>query len=113
MKLEHILLILLLFFNAGCISGSQNTVHATASSSSSAPNFETILVEGANQNINVSSNKTLILIVSGSYNTVRVDEKTELAEIIMSGSGNLIYLSSSHSPKMKRSGIQNLILRYN
>ncbi len=112
MRWEFAILGIVLLFSAGCISGNQNTVHATSADSGGSSEFETIVVEGANQHVNVSSNKSLILVVSGSYNTVYVDDETELSEVIMSGSGNLVYLASSHSPKMKRSGIQNLILRY-
>ena len=113
MKWAYAILGIVLLFSAGCLSGSQSTVHAASGDSEGNPGFETIVVEGANQKVNVSSNKSLILVVSGSYNTVHVDEETELSEVIMSGSGNLVYISSAHRPKMKRSGIQNLILRYN
>ena len=101
---------LLLF--AGCLSSSQSTLHAAPSDSEASSEFETIVVEGTNQHVNVSSEQNLILIVSGTYNTVHVDEDTEVSEVIMSGTGNLVYLSTSHSPKLRRSGIQNLILRY-
>ncbi len=104
---------IVLLFSAGCISGSQSTVHATSADAEGSSEYETVVVEGVNQQVNVSSNKSLILVVSGSYNTVYVDEETELSEVIMSGSGNLVYMSSNHHPKMMRSGIQNLILRYN
>ena len=113
MRWEYAILGIVLLFSAGCISGSQSTVHATSADSESNSEFETISVEGANQQVNLSSNKSLILIVSGSYNTVYVNKETELSEVIMSGTGNLVYISSNHSPKMKRSGIQNLIVRYN
>ena len=113
MRWEYAILGIVLLFSAGCISGSQSTVHASAAGSGGSSEYETVVIEGANQHVNVSSNKSLILVVSGSYNTVYVDEETELSEVIMSGTGNLVYLSSTHSPKMMRSGIQNLILRYN
>ena len=113
MRWIYAILGIVLLFSAGCISSSQSTVHATTTDSGGTSEFETIVVEGINQHVNVSSNKSLILVVSGSYNTVYVNEETELSEVIMSGSGNLVYLSTTHSPKMKRSGIQNLILRYN
>ena|GEM_PF-4305040 len=113
MKWVYAILGIVLLFSAGCVSGSQSTVHAATADSEGTSEFETVVVEGVNQHVNVSSNKSLILVVSGSYNTVYVDGETEISEVIMSGSGNLVYLSSTHSPKMKRSGIQNLILRYN
>jgi len=107
-----ILGIALLLF-AGCITSSQSAVHAASSEEGADSEFETIVVSGANQHVNVSSEKNLILVVSGTYNTVYVDEDTEVSEVVMSGSGNLVYLATSHSPKLRRSGIQNLVLRYN
>lgn len=104
--------VLLLF--AGCSSQSDAaTVHALTVGAEDNPEYETIMVGGVEQEYNVSSNKSLVLVVSGSYNIVYVDEETELSEVVMSGNGNLVYISSSHHPRMMRSGLKNLILRYN
>lgn len=103
-----------LLFAAGCtMESSSGNVHALVPGSEDNPNYETIVLGGIEQQYNVSSNKSVMLVVSGSYNVVYVDEDTELSEVVMSGNGNLVYISSKHHPKMMRSGIQNLILRYN
>ncbi|MFP3950089.1 MAG: hypothetical protein ACLFUZ_03295 [Candidatus Micrarchaeia archaeon] len=105
---------IVLLFAAGCSSQNDaTTVHALTVGTEDHPNYETIMVGGVEQEYNVSSNKSLVLVVSGSYNVVYVDEDTELSEVVMSGNGNLVYISSNHHPRMMRSGLKNLILRYN
>ncbi|MBD3398275.1 hypothetical protein GF412_03670 [Candidatus Micrarchaeota archaeon] len=105
---------IVLLFAAGCTTERDvGNVHALVPGSEDNPNYETVVFGGVEQQYNVSSNKSVILVVSGSYNVVYVDENTELSEVVMSGNGNLVYISSKHHPKMMRSGMQNLILRYN
>lgn len=92
---------------AGCL------VHAAIAEAEDNPEYETIVVAGMEREVAVESEKMLVLVVSGSYNKVWVEEDTQLKEVVLSGTGNLVYISSSHHPKMTRGGMRNLILRYN
>ena len=106
-----ILGMLVLVFS-GCVSDGGN-VHAAHPMAEGNPQYETISVGGYGQQYNLSSNRSLILVVSGTNNYVHVGKDTHLSQIVLSGTGNMVHISSAHRPRMLRSGIQNIILRYN
>lgn len=96
---------------SGCVTDGGN-VHASLPLAEDNPQYETISVGGIGKHYNVSSDKILVLIVSGTDNVVWVDKETNLSQIVLSGTGNLVQISGTHRPRMMRSGLQNLIVRY-
>lgn len=105
-----ILGMLVLVFS-GCVMDGGN-LHASLPMAEDNPQYETRSIGGFGKQYNVSSEKNLILVVSGTDNDVWVDKDTKLSQVILSGSGNLVHISGTHRPKMMRSGLQNLIVRY-
>jgi len=73
---------------------------------------ETIIISGIDQEITISSDKQVRLIVSGIDNIIIVPLDVTIIEIRLSGIENTVYIPKSINPKVVMSGIDNVIIRY-
>lgn len=74
--------------------------------------FELIPISGINQNITISSDKPVKLVISGIRNVITVSYGVKVIEIVMSGSDNTAYIPRSADPQVRISGIRNEVIRY-
>jgi hypothetical protein len=71
-----------------------------------------IPISGMNQDIIISSEVPVELIVSGMGNVVTIPYDVNVMEIVMSGRDNTVYLPHSAKPQVEISGMRNEVVRY-
>jgi len=74
--------------------------------------IETIPISGIGDYVEVSSQNTVILVVSGIENNVKVVKGTNIQKIVLFGINNNIALPSGATPEIQKSGVDNVILYY-
>ena len=73
---------------------------------------EVIPISGMDQDITISSDVPVKLVVSGMRNVITVPNDVKVLEIVMSGMDNTVYIPQSANPQVKISGIRNEVIRY-
>ena len=73
---------------------------------------ELIPISGIAQNITVSSDKPVRLVVSCIGDVITVFHGVKLIDIVMSQSDNTVYIHQSANPQVRISGIRCEIIRY-
>jgi hypothetical protein len=64
------------------------------------------------QDISISSDVPVKLVVSGMRNVVTVPNDVTVMEIVMSGMDNTVYIPQVANPQVEISGIMNEVVRY-
>jgi hypothetical protein len=72
---------------------------------------EVIPISGMDQDITISSDVPVKLVVSGMRNVITVPNDVKVLEIVMSGMDNAVYIPQSANPQVKISGIRNEVIR--
>ena len=70
---------------------------------------QTISISGVGKYQEINSDKPVRLIISGSSNTIKVLEGTQVEDIIVSGTGIILRLPRSAKPKITDSGVGTVI----
>jgi hypothetical protein len=73
---------------------------------------ETILIDGVGKEQTVGSEKNLVLIVTGANNRITVENGTNVTQISIGGTGNLIFIPFGQKPKVIQGGANNGVLHY-
>lgn len=73
---------------------------------------EEISIFWVREDITISSDKPVILHVSGMGNFVTVPHDVTIIEIDMSGFDNTVYIPQSANPEVRISGVKNEVVRY-
>ena len=76
------------------------------------PGVGMIPISGVDQDITISSDVPVKLVVSGTDNVVTVPYDVTVVEIVMSGVDNTVYIPRSANPQVEISGIMNEVVRY-
>lgn len=92
--------------------GEGSTVSSTPTKPPIPASPEEIPVTGVNQDITISSESPIKLVVSGVGNDIRVPDSMVIIEIDMSGVNNTVYIPESANPKVKIVGVNNDVVRY-
>lgn len=75
-------------------------------------NKETIVIDGIGNEQNISSQKSLVLIVTGANNRITVDKGTNVSQISFGGTGNIVLIPFGQKPKIIQGGSSNGVFRY-
>ncbi len=73
---------------------------------------ETIVIDGVGKEQTVASEKDLVLIVTGANNRITVENGTNIAQISIGGTGNVVFIPFGQKPKIIRGGSGNGVFRY-
>ncbi len=73
---------------------------------------ETIIVDGVGKESNISCDKNLVLIVTGANNRVKVENDTNITQISLGGTGNVVLIPFGQKPKIITGGANNGVFRY-
>lgn len=75
-------------------------------------NKQTIVIEGVGREMNISSEKGLVLIVTGANNRITVSSGTNITQISLGGTGNIVFIPFGQKPKIITGGANNGVFRY-
>lgn len=73
---------------------------------------ETMVIDGVGKNYSVGSEQNLVLIVTGANNRVTVEKGTNITQISLGGTGNVVLIPLGQKPKIITGGAQNAVFRY-
>jgi hypothetical protein len=73
---------------------------------------ETLVIDTVEKNYSLSSEKSLVLIVSGANNRITVENGTNVSEIALGGIGNLVLIPFGQKPRIIQGGSGNGVFRY-
>lgn len=112
MGLLLVILLAVVVAFSGCIE--EETPPKALETTSHATNFEAkvIPISGMNQDITISSEVPVELVVSGTGNAITIPYDVKVIEIVMSGLDNTVYIPQSANPQVEISGIRNEVVRY-
>ncbi|GEM_PF-6701246 len=73
---------------------------------------EVIPISGTDQDITISSDVPVKLVVSGMRNVITVPHDVTVIKIVISGMDNTVYIPQFANPLVEISGIRNEVVRY-
>ena len=73
---------------------------------------ETIVIESIEKDYSFSSEKSIVLFVSGANNRITIEKGTNISEITIGGTGNLVLIPFGQKPRIIRGGTSNAVFRY-
>lgn len=112
MGLLLVILLAVVVAFSGCIE--EETPPKAPETTSHATNFEAkvIPISGMDQDITISSEVPVELVISGTGNVITIPYDVKVIEIVMSGLDNTGYIPQSANPQVEISGIRNGVVRY-
>jgi hypothetical protein len=116
-RLVLVILLVVIVAFSGCIVEETPTEHSGWTEDEwieeeTIPGVDVIPISGVGQDITISSDMPVKLVVSGTDNVVTVPNDVTVIEIVMSGVDNIVYISRSANPQVEISGVENEVVRY-